>query len=217
MPKESKHEASFKDEMLAQELGSIQSYESYAKDEADEEVGERLNSVPSDVMAAVPNLGLGGQKQRSLAETLALIDHDYLHRNNEPLFAKPELYMKEPLEGCKYVWASIKDPFMRARIRSRKYRRVEKHEIREDTELPIDFKEVAGKEQVQVGDLVLCEVNPRAVKELYASRAFEGLLNAQNNIGYSTLEAGVAKYAGQENIDSGAIRTELTKSLSRDE
>jgi hypothetical protein len=214
MPKESKDEKSFKDEMLKQELQSIQAYEGFEKERYDTEAVENRVSVDPHIMAAVPNMGLNGQ--RSLAETLALIDHDYLHRNNEPLFAKPELYMREPLKGCKYVWASIKDPFMRARIRSRKYRRVEKHEIREDTELPIDFKEVAGKEQVQVGDLVLCEVNPLAVKELYHSRAFEGLLNSQNNVGYQALEDGMARIAGQDNIESGAIRTELDKSLTRE-
>jgi hypothetical protein len=214
MPKESKHEKSFKDEMLQQELESIQAYEGFEKERYDTEQVENRVDVDPHIMAAVPNMGLNGQ--RSLAETLSLIDHNYLHRNNEPLFAKPELYMREPLKGCKYVWASIKDPFMRARIRSRKYRRVEKHEIREDTELPIDFKEVAGKEQVQVGDLVLCEVNPLAVKELYHSRAFEGLLNSQNNVAYNQLEDSVAKFVGQENIDSGAIRTEMDKSLTRE-
>jgi hypothetical protein len=214
MAKESKAEKSFKDEMLQQELESIQTYEGFEKEKYATEAVQNRVEVDPTIMAAVPNMGLNGQ--RSLAETLALIDHNYLHRNNEPLFAKPELYMREPLKGCKYVWASIKDPHMRSRIRSRKYRRVEKHEIREDTELPIDFKEVAGKEQVQVGDLVLCEVNPLAVKELYSDRAYEGLLNSQNNIAYSQLEDGIAKFVGQDNIDSGAVRTEMDKSLTRE-
>jgi hypothetical protein len=64
--------------------------------------------------------------------------------------------------------------------------------------------------------LVLCEVNPLAVKELYHSRAFEGLLNSQNNIGYQALEDGMARVVGQDNIDSGAVRTEMDKSLTRE-
>jgi hypothetical protein len=59
-------------------------------------------------------------------------------------------------------------------------------------------------------------VNPLAVKELYHSRAFEGLLNSQNNVAYNQLEDSVAKFVGQENIDSGAIRTEMDKSLTRE-
>lgn len=198
---------------LGQELQSTQDSENYVKQRENQENAVKLR-IESNVMAITPNSS-PMNPERPLADVIALLDQKYLHRNTESCFAKPEKYMKEVRSDCMYSWARKGDPYLRARLRSGYYRRVLRTEIREDTEVPIDFKELAGVEVVQVGDLVLVEVQPHAVKELYLSRAAEGYLNAQNNIAYSQLESNVAQAVARHNGEEDAIRTEIVTSITQ--
>lgn len=165
----------------------------------------------------MPNFGPDAEV-RTYKEQLALLGHGYERRNLESIFEKPELYMKEVKSDCIYAWPFVKDPYLKARVRAGYYEYVTKDQIREDTELPYDNGTLAGEPVILVGDLVLVEVQPRAVFQFYKSRALDGLVNAHGDgegggldQGQKMMEAQMADVVGQKNLDNGTVKVKFTK------
>jgi hypothetical protein len=165
---------------------------------------------------SLPNSGPDTPK-RTVTDQLALLGHGYERRSVETIFEKPEMYMEIVNKDCMYSWSYVKDSNLKSHLRADHYRLVQPNELRDDTQLPFDIGKLAGEPCVVVGDLVLVEVQPRAVVMLYKSRAIEGIINAHGDgesdqdVGQDSLKSQMAEIVGQENLDNGTVKVKFTK------
>lgn len=117
------------------------------------------------------------------------LEHLYVASDHSSIFADPARFMKEPKKDCMYVWASKGDPKMFGRIRSHRYRPVTADELRDDTDLPIETHTVSGDTKfVACYDVVLMEVPPQAVKELFKAREAQAAMRTATHVPFQNLK-----------------------------
>jgi hypothetical protein len=151
----------------------------------------------------------------------AILDHDYIAEDHHSIFAdEPSTYLIAPNPDCMYVWAAKGDAKLFARIRSGAYRPVGTDELRDDTALPVTTHTVPGithkvelpdgkvieepRRLVACYDVVLMEVQPRAVKQFYKWPAFQAALRTRGNVPFERFKKKV------EQDSRGYATAELT-------
>lgn len=161
-----------------------------------------LGGAPIDDVIMNPN----GQRVR-LTE---IVDHEYIAEVHSSIFAgDPAEYLEAPNPDCMYAWPAKDDPHLFARVRDGSYRFVETKELRADCKLPVATHTVPGitakdpdtgvetpRRLVAVYDLVLVEVQPRAVKRLYKAHAFQAAMRTKMNMPFEALRKRVEKESG---------------------
>lgn len=116
------------------------------------------------------------------------IEHAYSAGDHSSIFADVHRFMAEPKPGCMYVWAAKDSPRTWGFIRSERYRPVESHELADACDLPVTSNEVGGKKWVQCYDVLLMEVNPRAVRELYEKHRAQAALKTASHEPFRNLK-----------------------------
>ena len=131
-----------------------------------------------------------------------ILDHDYIAEDHSSIYAESDKYLIAPNPDCMYVWAAKTDAKLFARIRSGAYRAVGTDELKDDCDLPVTTHTVPGithKVEVPDGkggfqvieesrrlvacyDVLLMEVQPRAVKSLYKWPSFQAMLRTKQNL-----------------------------------
>jgi hypothetical protein len=117
-----------------------------------------------------------------------LVDVSARPGDNTQIFSQTEKFLKHPSPGCAYAWVNCKksDEIM-GKVRSKMYRIVTVDEFRDDMDAPISTHKMAGQECVQVKDVVLVEVQPQAVKELYKWREAVAIQKTVRNDAFNFL------------------------------
>lgn len=130
------------------------------------------------------------------------VDHEFLSADHTSIFANPARFMKHPEPGYMYVWAA-KDgkngqanAYTVAAIRSHKYRPVEKEELRDDCDLPMETYKMAGKPVVGMLDVVLMAVSPEAAKKMYRWHENMAVLKTQRVAAFEDLKERVGAMTG---------------------
>lgn len=131
-----------------------------------------------------------------------ILDHDYIAEDHSSIYADSDKYLIAPNPDCMYVWAAKNDAKLFARIRSGSYRPVGTDELKDDCDLPVTTHTVPGithKVEVPDGkgsyqtieeprrlvacyDVLLMEVQPKAVKALYKWPSFQAMLRTKQNL-----------------------------------
>jgi len=117
------------------------------------------------------------------------VDHDYIPSSGKSFYGDAVRHIKEPLPGAMYVWAGISGLHKKStisKIRAKQYRPIEETELIEDSDLPFDAHKLLIRSDREVNavcihDLILCEVHPKAVRELYWNREAEAALKASDD------------------------------------
>jgi hypothetical protein len=108
----------------------------------------------------------------------------YKFRNATSIFNKPEDHIEHPEPGMHYIWAEFHIGGGRPRegalrteafIRKGHYIAVEPNEMKSDTSMA--YSKGVTKKRVEMYDVMLCKVPPRAWQELYEVREALGVLN----------------------------------------
>ena len=153
-----------------------------------------------------------------------ILDHDYIAENHSSIYAESEKYLIAPNPDCMYVWAAKNDAKLFGRIRSGAYRPVGTDELRDDCDLPVTTHTVPGithKVEIPDGeggtriieeprrlvacyDVLLMEVQPRAVKQLYKWPTFQAMLKTKQNLPFEKFRKRV------EQESKGYASAELT-------
>ena len=158
----------------------------------------KIEAGQDNVTIALPN-----GETRGLAETLALIDHEYIQEDIKSIYADPHDYLEHVKPDHMYAWPSMKDPMTLAKIRSGMYRPVELEELRKDSATPIEVKAKAGIDFVCIGDVALVEIPPRGVAKMYRSREAQAVLRTARNQSYEALKRNV------EHASNGLVQVEM--------
>lgn len=108
----------------------------------------------------------------------------YKTRNATTVFNEPETQLKDPKPGWHYAWAEFhigggrpREGAMRteAFIRKGHYVVIEPEEMKPDCEIP--FSKGVTKKRVEVYDVMLVGIPPKAWEELYGVREAMGVMN----------------------------------------
>jgi hypothetical protein len=152
----------------------------------------------SETLASEANKMIRAQKAALLAKTGPKvimpggIAHDankylaqvYKFRNATSIFNAPEDHIEHPEPGYHYVWAEFhigggrpREGALRSEafIRKGHYIPVKPKEMKSDSDIP--YTKGITKERVEMWDVMLCKVPPKAWEELYAVREAMGVLN----------------------------------------
>lgn len=161
----------------------------------------------SEQAARTANDAYKSQREEAKGETVVLpggrkasvsqfLDHKYHPGNHTSVFADAHKFMKVVNPNSRYVWAAKSEPGTFAKIRSGKYRPVEKEEIRDDTDVPIETHKMAGKEYVAIYDVLLMEVPERAVYELFGYPEAQAVLKTVRNQAFDRFKTTVEGESG---------------------
>lgn len=145
-----------------------------------------------------------------------LVDHEYIPGEHSSIFAATEKIVKDPKPGHMYVWADKKDANTFGKIRAKKYFPLTADDILGDTDAPIETYTMAGadgkkNEYIGIHDLILCEVPPQAVKELYKRREQEAILRLVRNQPFADAQAearSISKGGVHMEIETKDVRAE---------
>lgn len=182
-----------------------------AVESANRHIDARMEELRTEVDR---KLGMGGQPQLDdviinpngqQVHIAQFADNDFIAEDHSSMFATdPNTYLVAPNPECLYVWPAKNDPRLFARLRAGQYRPVETSELREDCILPITTHTVPGitkivknedgtetempRRLVACYDVILMEVQPRAVKQLYRWPAFQAALRTRAQLPFQQLK-----------------------------
>jgi hypothetical protein len=135
------------------------------------------------------------------------IAQTYKFRNATSIFNEPEKNLKNPKPGYHYAWAEFHSGGGRARegslrteamIRSGRYEVVSPSEMKEDTDVPFS-KGVTGK-RVEMYDVMLVAIPPRAWDELYSIREALGVTQVARH--FEQFQDNVEQQGGEAEIEA---------------
>lgn len=150
------------------------------------ELRENQESTKSGVRVPLPN--------GKFANLEDVVDVEMRPGNHTAIFSDTARFLKEPTPGCMYAWVDCSkknEAMIAGKIRSRMYRLVTADEFDDTADVPIATHKMAGQDCVVVYDVVLVEVQPRAVKEMYRYREAQAIRRTIRNEAFEALKAKV--------------------------
>lgn len=146
-------------------------------------IKENHSGIPSGQRVPLPN----GQ----FANIEDLIDVEMRPGNHTAIFSDTAKFLKNPTPGCMYAWvdASKKnEASIMGKVRSKMYRIVTADEFDESLDIPIATHKMSGQDCVVVYDVVLVEIQPRAIPELYKYREAMAIRKTIRNEAFELLK-----------------------------
>lgn len=135
------------------------------------------------------------------------IAQTYKFRNATSIFNEPEAHLKNPKPGYHYAWAEFHVGSGRPRegaartealIRSQRYEVVTPAEMKEDSDIPF-HKGVSGK-RVEMYDVMLVAISPKAWDELYKVREALGVTQVTRH--FEQFQDSVDREGGEAEIEA---------------
>jgi hypothetical protein len=144
-------------------------------------------SIPSGQRVSLPN--------GKFANLEDLIDVEMRPGNHTAIFSDTARFLKNPSPGCMYAWVDCSkknEAAIMGKVRSKMYRIVTADEFDETADVPIATHKMAGQDCVVVYDVVLVEIQPRAIKELYKYREAMAIRKTIRNEAFESLRSKIS-------------------------